>query len=42
MEVMLMDLAKGPFKGRPFNLHRTDPHTGQREKVVFDQHLAET
>jgi cytolysin-activating lysine-acyltransferase len=42
LEVMLTDLAQGPFRGRPFCLHRTDPQTGQREKITFDQHLAET
>lgn len=41
-EVMLMDLAKGPFKGRPFSLHRTDRETGKREKVTFDPSMAET
>jgi cytolysin-activating lysine-acyltransferase len=42
MEVMLADLAQGPFRAAPFNLHRTDPQTGQRQKITFDQHLAAT
>lgn len=39
-EVMLADLVNGPFKNRPFHLHRTDPASGKREKVTIDQHLA--
>jgi cytolysin-activating lysine-acyltransferase len=39
MEVMLMDLANGPFRDRPFRLHRTDPATGKRETILVDQHL---
>lgn len=34
--IMLADLANGPFKGRSFSLHRTDPATGRREKVTLD------
>jgi cytolysin-activating lysine-acyltransferase len=33
-EVMLLDLINGPFKGRAFSLHRTDPATGVRKKVT--------
>lgn len=40
VEVMLADLAQGPFKDRPFSLHRTDPSSGQREKITVDHHLA--
>lgn len=39
-EVMLADLVAGPFKTRPFSLHRTDPASGKRDKVTIDQHLA--
>lgn len=38
-EVMLMDLIKGPFSNTPFNLHRTDPATGRREKIHMASHL---
>ncbi len=36
---MMLDLMNGPFKGRPFFLHRTDPATGTRNKVLVDVHL---
>ncbi len=39
-EVMLMDLIKGPFAKAPFNLHRTDPATGRRDKVHMKGHLS--
>jgi cytolysin-activating lysine-acyltransferase len=35
-QIMLLDLINGPFKGRPFHLHRTDPRTGRREKVLLN------
>lgn len=38
-EAMLLDLMQGPFKTFAFNLHRTDPKSGIREKVRVDQHL---
>lgn len=38
-EVMLMDLMKGPFSNTPFNLHRTDPATGRREKIHMASHV---
>jgi cytolysin-activating lysine-acyltransferase len=38
-EGMLFDLIKGPFAKTPFNLHRTDPATGRREKVQMKSHL---
>jgi len=34
-QIMLLDLINGPFKGRTFHLHRTDPQTGKREKVIL-------
>ena len=34
-QIMLLDLINGPFKGRSFSLHRTDPQTGKREKVTL-------
>lgn len=34
-QIMLLDLINGPFKGRTFHLHRTDPQTGKREKVTL-------
>ena len=34
-EIMLLDLMNGPFKGKAFHLHRTDPRTGKREKVTL-------
>lgn len=38
-EGMLLDLIKGPFAKTPFNLHRTDPATGRRDKVHMKSHL---
>ncbi len=38
-EAMLLDLMQGPFRGTPFNLHRTDPQTGRRDKVCVGSHL---
>lgn len=38
-EVMLLDLIQGPFKANAFNLHRTDPQTGRREKIHLASHL---
>lgn len=40
LEVMLMDLMKGPFARTAFNVHRTDPKTGVRNKVHMNAHLA--
>lgn len=40
-EAMLLDLMNGPFKGVPFNLHRTDPATGRRDKIRVAAHLAQ-
>jgi cytolysin-activating lysine-acyltransferase len=34
-QIMLLDLINGPFTGRTFHLHRTDPQTGKREKVTL-------
>jgi cytolysin-activating lysine-acyltransferase len=39
-EVMLHDLMQGPFKATAFNLHRTDPSSGRRDKVHVSSHLA--
>lgn len=39
LEVMLMDLIKGPFANTAFSVHRTDPATGIRNKVYMDGHL---
>jgi cytolysin-activating lysine-acyltransferase len=33
-EAMLLDLIGGPFAGRSFNLHRTDPATGERSRIT--------
>jgi cytolysin-activating lysine-acyltransferase len=38
-EVMLLDLMKGPFADTPFNLHRTDPITGRRERIKMSSHV---
>jgi cytolysin-activating lysine-acyltransferase len=39
LEVMLVDMIKGPFANTPFSVHRTDPATGVRNKVYMDAHL---
>lgn len=38
-EAMLLDLMQGPFKDTAFNLHRTDPMTGRRDKVQVASHV---
>jgi cytolysin-activating lysine-acyltransferase len=38
-EVMLLDLMQGPFRNEPFNLHRTDPTSGRRDKIRVASHL---
>jgi cytolysin-activating lysine-acyltransferase len=38
-EAMLLDLIQGPFKTTPFALHRTDPQTGRRDKIVMSSHI---
>lgn len=38
-EAMLLDLMQGPFKTSVFNLHRTDPKTGRRDKVHMSSHV---
>jgi cytolysin-activating lysine-acyltransferase len=38
-EAMLLDLIQGPFRATPFNLHRTDPATGRRDKVHMASHV---
>jgi cytolysin-activating lysine-acyltransferase len=40
-EAMLQDLMAGPFKDKPFHLHRTDLATGQRSKVRVGSHVAQ-
>jgi cytolysin-activating lysine-acyltransferase len=40
LDAMLLDLLKGPFKESRFSLHRTDPKTGRRDKLVMASHLA--
>jgi cytolysin-activating lysine-acyltransferase len=35
-EAMMFDLMQGPFRGKPFYLHRTDPSTGCRDKVKLN------
>ena len=39
-EVMLRDLMNGPFRSTPFNLHRTDPGSGRRERIHISSHLS--
>jgi cytolysin-activating lysine-acyltransferase len=41
-EAMLLDLMQGPLRATPFNLHRTDPVTGRREKVRMASHVGAT
>jgi cytolysin-activating lysine-acyltransferase len=38
-EAMLLDLIQGPFAHTAFNLHRTDPTTGRRDKVHMISHV---
>jgi cytolysin-activating lysine-acyltransferase len=38
-EAMLLDLIQGPFKATPFALHRTDPQTGRRDKILMASHI---
>lgn len=37
VEVMLADLVQGPFAGRRFSLHRTDPATGRKDRITLGQ-----
>ena len=32
-EAMLADLMKGPFKGKSFKFHKTDPKTGEKATI---------
>lgn len=34
-EAMFLDLVQGPFVGREFYLHRTDPVTGRKDKITL-------
>jgi cytolysin-activating lysine-acyltransferase len=38
-EVMFADLLQGPFKGKRFSLHRTDPKTGQKTKFTIGEDI---
>jgi hypothetical protein len=38
-EAMLFDLMQGPFRDTSFNLHRTDPATGRRDKIHMKSHV---
>jgi cytolysin-activating lysine-acyltransferase len=38
-DAMLRDLMQGPFRNEPFNLHRTDPASGRRDKVRVASHV---
>jgi cytolysin-activating lysine-acyltransferase len=38
-EAMLMDLIQGPFKSTAFSLHRTDPKTGRKDKILVASHI---
>ncbi|WP_149194181.1 toxin-activating lysine-acyltransferase [Luteimonas suaedae] len=35
-ETMMLDLMGGPFRGKAFHLHRTDPVSGRRDKVKMN------
>lgn len=35
-EAMMFDLMQGPFRGKTFHLHRTDPATGRRDKIKLN------
>ncbi|TKR32968.1 toxin-activating lysine-acyltransferase [Luteimonas gilva] len=41
-EAMMLDLMGGPFRGKTFHLHRTDPQTGRRDKIKMNGLPAET
>lgn len=34
-EAMLADLLAGPFAGKRFSMHRTDPATGRKDKITL-------
>jgi cytolysin-activating lysine-acyltransferase len=34
-EIMFADLLNGPFKGKRFTLHRTDPTTGVKDRITL-------
>lgn len=36
-EVMLLDLVNGPFKGKRFSLHKTDPNTGVKHRITLGE-----
>lgn len=35
-DAMMLDLMGGPFRGKAFHLHRTDPKTGRRDKIKMN------
>jgi len=35
-EAMMLDLMGGPFRGKTFHLHRTDPESGRRDKIKMN------
>ncbi len=39
IDAMMLDLMQGPFRDRPFSLHRTDPATGRRDRINVASHL---
>jgi cytolysin-activating lysine-acyltransferase len=39
-EAMFADLLQGPFKGKRFSLHRTDPKTGQKTKFTLGEDVS--
>lgn len=41
-EAMMLDLMSGPFRGKVFHLHRTDPKTGRRDKIKMNGLPAES
>lgn len=41
-EAMMLDLMGGPFRGKTFHLHRTDPESGRRDKVKMNGLPAES
>jgi cytolysin-activating lysine-acyltransferase len=39
-QAMLLDLMQGPFATKAFNLHRTQLKTGERKRVLVQEHLS--
>jgi len=40
-EIMIADLISGPLKGQAFNMHITDPNTGERSVQTIDADAGE-